>query len=58
MLDILDIKQLREHVVKKVEGGVVGAALCGAYTANESCMQLQALTELRLLNRKAAALDH
>lgn len=44
-------------MVKKVEGGVV-VALRGAYTANESCMQLQALTELRLLNRKAAALDH
>lgn len=44
--------KLKDHVVKKVKGGVVAAALCGAYIANESCMQLQALTELRLLNRK------
>lgn len=45
-------------MVKEIEGGVVGPALFGASTANESCMQLQALTELRVLNGKAAALDH
>lgn len=43
--------KVQDHVVKKVKGGVVAVALCGAYIANESCMQLQALTELRLLNR-------